>query len=786
MAVDKSKLEEDASLRRFYKIVLSWDYLRLLKESSGNKIHKKGKDPSLKKVKDTYKDVNDYLATFEPLMFEEVKANIFRENDEKSGWKEGVLTECNESGGFHLPSIDVGDEDFGTNSDLLLISKKQLGLDAKTQATYAFALVEGRHRGVLRLRMHLNGEINDISLDTEFEPCARLLSMRPLISEINKPWYVMKIFNMSTIVREYVALRSISTLPFKDLILSAADKNNGSEDNAWKISETLEKFIKSSHNESQLNAILAGLFRKGLLLIQGPPGTGKTQTILGILSVLLHATPMRIHAKGQIHELKRKAELSLVEKYSCWKKASPWLNAMNPRDLIKPKDGDDGFFPTSGNEMNQKLLPIARILFEFWFVLHSNSALDEIVLRILKTGICNEDGRRYNPKIVRIGSKAHPSIQSVFHELPCFACRWNKKLAGMDIKTDEKIVGREKNWIVFGIQCLDQAAIVFSTLSTSGSLLRRKFDVVIIDEAAQAVEPATLIPLATDCKQVFLVGDPVQLPATVLSTVAQNLGYGMSLFKRLQQAGYPVTMLKTQYRMHPEIRSFPSKEFYNGELEDGPDLEIQTKRAWHKYKCFGPFCFFDIHEGRDSQPSGVGGSSVNEDEVEFVLNMYHHLVTNYPELKKGSRVAIITPYRSQVKLFIDRFLEMFGVPSKNVIDIMTVERFFQVSCHFLSLPPSGFLEIFVRIMNSHCHLVCSLAGREKDVVFFSWLGLVKMVALDFERFSKNECWDTREARGFCPGTSNTHISSYPCFKFFFCLSWYLSTIYRLLVICNKH
>jgi hypothetical protein len=44
--------------------------------------------------------------------------------------------------------------------------------------------------------------------------------------------------------------------------------------------------------------------------------------------------------------------------------------------------------------------------------------------------------------------------------------------------------------------------------------------VVVVDEAAQAVEPATLVPLAHGgAKQVFLVGDPVQLPATVMSQV---------------------------------------------------------------------------------------------------------------------------------------------------------------------------------------------------------------------------------------------------------------------------
>jgi hypothetical protein len=31
-------------------------------------------------------------------------------------------------------------------------------------------------------------------------------------------------------------------------------------------------------------------------------------------------------------------------------KASPWLIGANPRDLIMPVDGDDGFYPT-GNEL---------------------------------------------------------------------------------------------------------------------------------------------------------------------------------------------------------------------------------------------------------------------------------------------------------------------------------------------------------------------------------------------------------------------------------------------------
>ncbi|CAN0886263.1 Probable helicase MAGATAMA 3 [Linum grandiflorum] len=191
---------------------------------------------------------------------------------------------------------------------------------------------------------------------------------------------------------------------------------------------------------------------------------------------------------------------------------------------------------------------------------------------------------------------------------------------------------------------LDEAVIVFSTLSFSGSALFSKlnhsFDDVIIDEAAQAVKSP----------------------------------YCTSFFERFQRAVYPVNMLKMQYRMHPEIRTFPSSEFYSEALEDAADMEQKTRRDWHKYRCFSPFCFFDLHESQESQPSG-SGSYVNMDEVEFVLLLYRKLVSMHPELGSSSQFAIISPYRYQVKQLQDRFKENFGQDSREFVDIQTVDGF---------------------------------------------------------------------------------------------------------------
>ncbi len=108
-------------------------------------------------------------------------------------------------------------------------------------------------------------------------------------------------------------------------------------------------------------------------------------------------------------------------------------------------------------------------------------------------------------------------------------------------------------------QILLEADIVGTTLSGSG---RKQFldlalnndvvfDTAIIDEAAQTTEPSCLIPLRLGCRRLVLVGDPRQLPATVLCKAAAHAGLGRSLFERLERADHEVVMLTIQYRMHP-------------------------------------------------------------------------------------------------------------------------------------------------------------------------------------------------------------------------------------------
>ncbi|CAI5466534.1 unnamed protein product [Closterium sp. Yama58-4] len=375
-----------------------------------------------------------------------------------------------------------------------------------------------------------------------------------------------------------------------------------------------------------------------------------------------------------------------------WVRASPWLHGVNPRDAVQPDDEEESGAGSScggvfGSTQQVEVLGGHRKQRAHVLVCApSNAALDEIVLRLLHTGLRDDTGGMYSPSVVRVGLNAHHSVASVAMDnlVSQRASSMARSAAGVGAKM-AGAGGVERDRIRVAI--LDEAAIVCSTLAFAGSgvfsRMSRPFDVVVIDEAAQAVEPSTLIPMTHGCSQVFMVGDPLQLPATVLSTRAVHYGYHGSMFSRLQQAGYPVVMLNTQYRMHPMIRQFPSHEFYGGALRDAPQMAQNTARPWHAERVFGPFFFFDLHQSKDQQPPG--GSWMNADEAEFVMVLYRHLVALYPQLKESSDVGVISPYKHQVKLLRDKFRELLGEGTHRV-DVNTVDGF---------------------------------QGREKDVIIFS-------------------------------------------------------------------
>lgn len=79
--------------------------------------------------------------------------------------------------------------------------------------------------------------------------------------------------------------------------------------------------------------------------------------------------------------------------------------------------------------------------------------------------------------------------------------------------------------------------------------------------------------LATVPQHLIMIGDPKQLPATVLSVEVHAAGRNISAMQRLMDGcRYPCAYLNIQYRMHPEILAFPNRMFYENSLITAPTV----------------------------------------------------------------------------------------------------------------------------------------------------------------------------------------------------------------------
>ncbi|KAK7300611.1 hypothetical protein RJT34_11459 [Clitoria ternatea] len=125
--------------------------------------------------------------------------------------------------------------------------------------------------------------------------------------------------------------------------------------------------------------------------------------------------------------------------------------------------------------------------------------------------------------------------------------------------------------------CLSNACVVLCTASSSIRMDTEEMDplqFVVIDEAAMLKECETAIPLQLPglC-HCILIGDEKQLPALVMSKIAEKAVFGRSLFERLVSLGHKKLMLDVQYRMHPSISLFPCREFYDDKLSNAPNVK---------------------------------------------------------------------------------------------------------------------------------------------------------------------------------------------------------------------
>ena len=201
---------------------------------------------------------------------------------------------------------------------------------------------------------------------------------------------------------------------------------------------------------------------------------------------------------------------------------------------------------------------------------------------------------------------------------------------------------------------LSSADLVFCTMCCRLARVRTMKPVqVLVDEAAQAVEPEVLIPLSLSPKRLLLAGDPQQLGATICSHVADKAGLGRPLLTRLMvDCQRPASLLSIQYRMHPEISSFPNARFYHGKLCDAPCVS-EAPAPWCSEEgigWLGPCAFIDIGSGDGGNEAvDASGSKCSPPEAALVAWIVTHLQKRWRvDVTDPDQLRVLTFYSAQV------------------------------------------------------------------------------------------------------------------------------------------
>ncbi|KAF4346363.1 hypothetical protein G4B88_003394 [Cannabis sativa] len=767
---------------------------RLIREVTNEKFWHHPGETDLQCVPGRFESVEEYVRVFEPLLFEECRAQLY------STWEELSETfsrdthvmvcvktiERRERGWYDVVVLPANECKWTfKEGDVAILSSPRPGSVRSKRSNTIVAEddedpeISGRVAGTIRRHMPLDtrdplGATLHIYIGDSYDfiehvwLCNFLYISNDDVYILRKLlpksiWYLTVLGSLATTQREYVALHAFGRVnsQMQAAILQPSPEHFPKYEQQTPampdcFTQNFVDYLHRTFNGPQLAAIQwaathtaagtsGGMTKKQDLwpftLVQGPPGTGKTHTVWGMLNV--------IHLVQYQHYYTSLLKKLAPESYKKTNESSFDHATVGSIDEVL-LNMDQNLFRTL-----PKLCPKPRML----VCAPSNAATDELLARVLDRGFIDGEMMVYRPDVARVGVdsqtraaqavsverrteqllvKSREEVFGWMHQLKSREAQFSTQITnlqrdltvaaaavrsqgsvGVDpdvlVARDQNrdallqslaaaVEGRDKILVELSRLVIlegkfrpgsnfnldearanleasfaNEAEVVFTTVSSSGrklfSRLTHGFDMVVIDEAAQASEVGILPPLSLGAARCVLVGDPQQLPATVISKAAGTLLYSRSLLERFQLAGCPTILLSVQYRMHPQIREFPSRYFYQGRLTDSESVANLPDEVYYKDPLLKPYIFFDITHGRESHRGG-SVSYQNIPEAQICLRMYEHLHKIVKSLGVGKiTVGIITPYKLQLKCLQREFEDVLNSEDGKDIYINTVDAF---------------------------------------------------------------------------------------------------------------
>ena len=192
------------------------------------------------------------------------------------------------------------------------------------------------------------------------------------------------------------------------------------------------------------------------------------------------------------------------------------------------------------------------------------------------------------------------------------------------------------------VECLSQKKIIGVTItgaSINHDLLHHIGpSVVIVEEAAEILEPSLLAALTSSVEHLILIGDHKQLkPQVDTYRLRTNFQFDKSMMERLIDSGFPYKRLTKQNRMRPEFSAL-LKDIYPN-LQDNLELVLKNEPL----KCLSTSMFFWSH----GDPEKKERTITNEKEAERIIALILYLLSSGC---RPSEITVLAAYLGQTKL----------------------------------------------------------------------------------------------------------------------------------------
>ncbi|OGW72307.1 MAG: hypothetical protein A2Y02_00215, partial [Omnitrophica bacterium GWA2_52_12] len=436
--------------------------------------------------------------------------------------------------------------------------------------------------------------------------------------------------NKTTFDRMYEAVKTVGQAPHGRLAhlrnLSLGLKRPGQRD---AVPESKLNYFNPALNAQQKWAVCKAFEAEEVFLLHGPPGTGKTSVLIEMIR--------QAHAQGQSVLVSAPSNAACDHVLDCLVRAGESVTRLGHPARMKPALRDHTFsFQLAAH-------PLAKMIDDHSAKLER--LLTQKERKDERGALSREDSRELWDEINFLRDDIRKLRAEIFQQV------WKS------------------------------SDIVVATHTVCGDpLIRAKtFDWVVIDEATQAIEPATWIP-AMAAGKLILAGDHCQLPPTVFSPRRGPDSFHHTLFERFHEhleAGAKLR-LETQYRMHEKIMGFSSREFYEGKLiaDDSAKNRVLADLPGVKDSELTrlPFVFLDTAGlGYEENLEEGTSSRTNEQEALLAVKLYRQLLEAGVQ---AADIALISPYSAQVKLLASLILqERDDSDSAAVAEINSIDSF---------------------------------------------------------------------------------------------------------------